>query len=215
MHVVLHRAGRRRVRAIVALAGAFAAMLLGACQASPAVGVVSVAAPSELEPALGLEPTAPLALAAPAPADQPSGIAGDLIAKCRALRAPPAQSCDAFEDTKIDCEIYVGVLAEPSAIRAVECLTRRSGRITICKPSALEECFLAAVRTTGPDSAARDSCTALVQGCTATRSRVRDLSLNSCMRAVATVRGEHQAALISCMSQGCNVAACIWDLVER
>ena len=172
-----------------------------------------MAAPDELQPAQAEEPLASARVVDEAPETPAEG--SELRSICRSLQPPPAASCDSFDDTKFDCESYAVVLRKDAAERATRCLARRSGRASICRPAAPQECLMAAIRGISPHKETRSRCQQLLRTCRATHRGRGDMSLSTCTRTLTAAKPALQPALLTCMAQGCGLGTCVWDLADR
>jgi len=136
----------------------------------------------------------------------------DLKAACRAITPPPGPQCESFSSTVQECQVYADALRPEPAARATHCLTTLSGSPLICDFSASGKCLLIGVLVADPKPEADRPCASVMRRCAGSRRSRPDLSAATCRRAVSAVKPSRRSALLSCMSETCSIANCIYDL---
>jgi len=152
------------------------------------------------------------------PADpQPPGTRAPsmLGAQCRALRPPPGPHCESIDSTPEECESYERVLVPEAAARATACLASKSGKRSICKFGVTVDCFMEGSRVAPPDRQAQAACAPVLRQCAANRWGDPDMTAANCQAAFSAVRPGQRMALLSCITEGCGVGSCFYQLGPR
>ena len=139
------------------------------------------------------------------PCDSAAGKPGD----CAALRAPGPQ-CESFSDTRRMCGVWRKGFQPRVAEKAVGCLLAMSGTRDVCDPSRIEACALQALRSACADTSAEARCDAIVAGCAGLRYAT--VTRSACVAALSAVVPWSRPRLASCMTEGCSVDGCFYDL---
>lgn len=195
-----------------------ASAIAAGCGAGEAVPTeVPVAPPRELAGGVDLEPAAeiPAEPDAPLPSNGSTEALRERLAKrCEALREPSGPFCEGFEETIALCPQFADMLRPTAAREAVACLTERSGSVAICGYEAVGGCFLAGLAAGSATAEAQQHCLDVMSNCRGSRWRGADLNETTCQRAVGAVRPDKVDDLVSCMTEGCGIQRCIYELVD-
>ncbi len=196
----------------------FASALAAGCGAGEVVPTeVPVATPRELEGGVELEPATEI----PAEPDTPLPSSGSndalrarLSQRCESLREPSGPFCEGFDETVELCPQFADILEPAAAREAVACLTEWSGSVAICGSHAVENCFIVGLGAGSATAAASQLCLDVMSNCASSRWRAPELTETICRRAVGAVRPDKVDDLVSCMSEGCGIQRCIYELVD-
>lgn len=136
-------------------------------------------------------------------AGEPSALA----ARCQTLRPPPGPHCEDFEWTRSLCETFDQTMQPRVAEAAVDCIMTHDRRQTLCTPTAREQCFLKAIAKAPAVQADQGECSTIAARCGRGRGGP---SLKGCRRAVAAMKPAYREAMLTCISEGCAFAECVY-----
>ncbi len=124
---------------------------------------------------------------------------------CSTLRAPGPQ-CESFSDTKMICGKFARGLRPHVAEKAVDCLVAKSGKQAICDFSIAAQCGMAAVQKGCVEPSTQSACQPIVRKCG------NSLQMRDCQALLSSVVSKNRRAMISCMTEGCALEYCMWDI---
>jgi hypothetical protein len=124
---------------------------------------------------------------------------------CGTLRAPGPQ-CESFLDTKGMCSKLARGLKPRVAEKAVDCLLAKSGKQSICDFRVGSECAMSAVRKACIEPSTQSTCAPVVRACSG------NLSMKDCQSLLSAVESKHRRSMVSCMTEGCSIDYCMYDI---
>jgi hypothetical protein len=134
------------------------------------------------------------------------------IAKiCASLRRP-GPVCESFQDTVDSCNRYSDVLEPKAAEAAAKCLAKRSGSKRICEFGVDAVCATEGSKAAKPDSGTTQICGNIMAHCKAAGYRGKDLSTANCQGALSGYKPDYRNALVSCISEFCEVGSCFYQM---
>jgi hypothetical protein len=129
---------------------------------------------------------------------------------CSTLRAGAGPSCESFAETKRTCGKFKKGLRPRTAAKTVACLLAKSGSRSICSFDVATQCVLESLRSVCIDPATAASCKSVVATCSSMgRSSINQAS---CQAALSAVQDRNRKEMVSCMTEGCAVNHCFYDL---
>jgi hypothetical protein len=209
-----------------------------ALTASLAAGCVPQTPPPQDQPATVVGPTALVHVQAPPPAppppdpkddepalanqpeseteyEEPSFVAGEGRTRrpasgpalsCAQLRAPPGPFCESFDTLHEDCETIVGSLEQGVAQRTIRCLQAKSGTRQICDMLVTPRCAERALAGVPRRASTVQPCRGVAAACGG------GVWQSKCETFLSAVVPPMDAHLINCMTEGCELTACFFDL---
>lgn len=124
---------------------------------------------------------------------------------CGALRAPGPQ-CESFADTKQTCGKLARGFRPRVAEKAVDCIMAKSGKQTVCDFGLASQCGIAAVQKGCVEPSTQSACTPLVRACGGS------LQMRDCQALLSSVTAKNRRRMISCMTEGCSIDYCIYEI---
>jgi hypothetical protein len=146
----------------------------------------------------------------PVGGDEPIGVSDAVDPRlariCEALRRP-GPVCESFAQTTSACYRYGRVLEPKAAEAAAKCLASRSNTQRICEFGVDAKCATEGTRGALLAPGAAQSCTNLMPLCRGTA-----LTQSSCQAALSGYKLSVQVALVSCITESCDVGACFYQV---
>ena len=178
---------------------------------------VPVATPRELEGEVATEPMGEVPAEPDAPvafSESADTVRFHLAKQCQRLAPPSGPFCEGFDETAEMCPRFAELLRPSAARRAVACLEGRSGTMAICGYRTVEDCFLAGVSASTSTRQSGELCRDVMARCGSSRWRGDELNDTTCRRAIGAVRESDAKQLAACMTEGCSIKRCIYDLAN-
>lgn len=148
----------------------------------------------------------------PPPPQTPAGACDNdtgTVPAC-SVSAPPGPHCESFSDTKAACKSYKGGLRGGIAAKAVACVNAVSGTQAVCDWDISTKCGAQAIRTACIQPSTFNQCSPIVSRCAG--YNWNKLTLDDCQRLLSSVKDGKRQRMITCMTEGCSIDSCIWDL---
>jgi hypothetical protein len=200
------------------------ASIAGGCSPAPPVELPAQPEPpattSELVVAQGPvdpppAPTADAVAPRPTATQQPQVASGacdndtGTVAAC-SIQGPPGPSCESLSDTKAACKSYKTGLRGAIAAKAVACLNKVSGTADICDYTKSESCATEAIRSACVQPSTFNACSGVMATCGG--MSWSKLSMQDCQQLLSATKDGKRKAMISCMTEGCSIESCTWQL---
>jgi hypothetical protein len=128
------------------------------------------------------------------------------VSSCRTLR-PPGPMCESFDDTLDLCDGFATGMQPRAAEKAVACLLARSGQRSICQFDVGQKCAVEALKSVCLEPYSDQPCRTVMVSCRGTK-----LTQQQCQRALSAVKGRNRLQLLTCISEGCSVDYCFYNL---
>jgi hypothetical protein len=165
--------------------------------------------PEDDEPALATQPESETQYEEPSFAEgevRNRPPASGAALSCAPLRAPPGPFCESFDTLHEDCETIVGSLEPGAARRTIQCLQSKSGTRQICDMLVTPRCAERALPGVPRRASTVQPCRGVAAACGS------GLTQSKCESFLSAVVPPMDAHLINCMTEGCDVTACFFDL---
>ena len=125
---------------------------------------------------------------------------------CAQLRAPPGPFCESFDTLHEDCETIVGSLEQGVAQRTIQCLQSKSGTRQICDMLVTPRCAERALVGVPRRASTVQPCRGVAAACGG------GVWQSKCETFLSAVVPPMDAHLVNCMTEGCELTACFFDL---
>ena len=134
-----------------------------------------------------------------------------LAKQCASLKAP-GPVCESFYSTVESCNRYPDVMVPKAAEAAVKCLVKKSGGKRICEFGVDSVCATEGSKAAKTDASTAQICGAILTNCGQSGYRGKDLSKANCQAALSGYKPEYRNALVSCISEFCEIGTCFYQM---
>ncbi len=123
---------------------------------------------------------------------------------------PPGPTCEGFTQTRSECSRLRTWLVPRVAERAAKCLSAKSGKQDVCSPNVAAACVIQAMNDVCLDPSPKidASCKRVMSKCASFDHQQRHVNLNACKAAMSSIVPARHAKFVTCMQEGCDLAAC-------
>jgi hypothetical protein len=124
---------------------------------------------------------------------------------CGTLRAP-GPTCESFTDTKAMCGKLARGLRPRVAEKAVDCILSKSGKQTVCDFNLANQCGMLALQKVCIEPSTQGACAPIVRACGGA------VQMRDCQSLLSAVTSKNRRNMISCITEGCSVDYCMYDI---
>ncbi len=124
---------------------------------------------------------------------------------CGTLRAP-GPTCESFTDTKAMCGKLARGLRPRVAEKAVDCMLTKSGKQAVCDFNLANQCGMLAVQKACIEPSTQAACAPVVRACGGA------VQMRDCQLLLSAVTSKNRRNMISCITEGCSVDYCMYDI---